>query len=170
MKQLLLTRFLCLVAITGAFSCNTATTDDSKIDANTKTSDFSLPAVKDSIKASNDLFVASIVKGDSASFSNIYTSDGKIMAPNSPAITGTDGIKGFAGEIFRTGIKNIKLETSDVWGTEEMVIEEGTYTMGDDKGKTLDKGKYISVWKKENGKWKLFRDISNSDMPVSGSH
>jgi len=27
-------------------------------------------------------------------------------------------------------------------------------------------GKYLVLWKKENGKWKLHRDISNSDLPV----
>jgi ketosteroid isomerase-like protein len=30
----------------------------------------------------------------------------------------------------------------------------------------LCKGKYIVLWKKENGKWKLHRDISNSDLPA----
>jgi ketosteroid isomerase-like protein len=34
-------------------------------------------------------------------------------------------------------------------------------------GTIADKGKYIVVWKKEDGKWKLHRDLSNSDLPVA---
>lgn len=37
----------------------------------------------------------------------------------------------------------------------------------DKDGKQLDKGKYIVLWKKEEGKWKLFRDCYNSDLPLS---
>ena len=52
-----------------------------------------------------------------------------------------------------------------VWGTEELVTEVGSYTMTDKAGKEIDKGKYIDLWKMEDGKWKLHRDIFNSDMP-----
>ena len=31
-----------------------------------------------------------------------------------------------------------------------------------DGTKTVDKGNYIVVWKKDDGKWKIFRDIWNS--------
>ncbi len=34
-----------------------------------------------------------------------------------------------------------------------------------DGSKNVDKGKYIVVWKKENGDWKVWRDIWNSDNP-----
>ena len=35
--------------------------------------------------------------------------------------------------------------------------------MTDKSGKEIDKGKYIVLWKMEDGKWKLHRDIFNSD-------
>ena len=46
-----------------------------------------------------------------------------------------------------------------------MVSEVGSYSMTDKSGKEIDKGKYIVLWKMEDGKWKLHRDIFNSDMP-----
>jgi ketosteroid isomerase-like protein len=33
--------------------------------------------------------------------------------------------------------------------------------------KSLDKGKYVAVWKKENGTWKMYRDIWNSNMSAA---
>ena len=32
--------------------------------------------------------------------------------------------------------------------------------------KIADKGKYIVIWKKEDGKWKIHRDLSNTDLPA----
>jgi hypothetical protein len=31
----------------------------------------------------------------------------------------------------------------------------------------LDQGKYIVIWKREKGQWKLHRDIFNSSVPAS---
>jgi len=54
-------------------------------------------------------------------------------------------------------------KTIDVWGNGDLLAEEGTASLFDQKGTELDHAKYLVVWKKENGQWKLFRDIWNSD-------
>ena len=140
---------------------------DSKIGAS---SSFNKEAVRDSIEATNVVFVDAMMKGDSIKGADNYTSDAKIMGPNMPAVTGRDGIVGFAGEFSRMGVKDFKLNIVEIWGNEDMVIEEGTYNMNDDKGNSVDKGKYIAIWKQENGKWKIFRDIFNSDNQMPGGH
>jgi ketosteroid isomerase-like protein len=38
------------------------------------------------------------------------------------------------------------------------VVETGNYEM-DDSTKTVDKGNYMVVWKKDGDKWKIFRDM-----------
>jgi len=48
-------------------------------------------------------------------------------------------------------------------------VEEGEYTFMGEDGEQLDKGKYIVLWKMEDGKWKLFRDCYNSDLPIPSS-
>ena len=63
------------------------------------------------------------------------------------------------------GVRNIKITTEEVSGGSEAVAEIGTYEMFGDKNVSLDKGKFIVVWKQENGKWKMHRDVWNSDMP-----
>ena len=52
----------------------------------------------------------------------------------------------------------------NIYGTEDLIVEEGDLTLfvGDN---TVAEEKYIVVWKKEDGKWKLFRDIFNSNLP-----
>jgi ketosteroid isomerase-like protein len=104
-------------------------------------------------------------KGDSTGFASFYCTDAKIMAPDGPAVVGRDAIKSTIGYFYNIGLTGMELKTLDVWGSEAIVAEEGTvvFTMKD--GKEYDHGKYIVLWKMEDGKWKLFRDIFNTDIP-----
>jgi ketosteroid isomerase-like protein len=50
-----------------------------------------------------------------------------------------------------------------------MAVDLGTYHVefpGPDGTMLSDDGKYSVVWVKENGEWKVFADIFNSDMPL----
>jgi hypothetical protein len=44
--------------------------------------------------------------------------------------------------------------------------EVGKYRITGEGGKLLDTGKYVVVWKREQGQWKLHRDIWNTSMPL----
>ena len=39
------------------------------------------------------------------------------------------------------------------------MIELGDYEERNDKNELKNSGKYLVVWKQENGKWKIYRDI-----------
>ena len=52
--------------------------------------------------------------------------------------------------------------TTDLQGDENFLIETGTYEIKDANKKLADRGKYVIVWKKQNGEWKLYRDIGAS--------
>ena len=80
-------------------------------------------------------------------------------------MTGTAAITGFFSGGYALGIRNGKLTTEEVMGGPEVVSESGKYIISDSAGKTMDEGKYMVLWKQENGKWKMYRDIWNSDLP-----
>jgi ketosteroid isomerase-like protein len=61
------------------------------------------------------------------------------------------------------------LPIGNIYGNESLVVEEGTYNFPDGKGGSFDKGKFIALWKQEGGKWKLYREIWNTDMPPSST-
>ncbi len=67
------------------------------------------------------------------------------------------------------GIKDIKITTDDVIGNGDVLGETGKYEMYADNNKLVDKGKYVVLWKMENGEWKLYRDIWNTSMPAAPS-
>ena len=78
---------------------------------------------------------------------------------------GQEGVRAFAGASTNLGVKALTLTSTDVYGDSSMVVEEGTYTTDYGNGKAPEKGKYLVVWKPENGQWKMYRDIFNSDAP-----
>ena len=49
-----------------------------------------------------------------------------------------------------------------------MAYEIGTYTMGLDApgGRVEDEGKYVVVWTRVGGDWKVAADIFNSNRPA----
>lgn len=127
---------------------------------------FDLAAVKKSIEEANASFGGFVSKMDSVGLAGLYTSDAKLMAPNMSAASGRSNIQSaFAGMFSVIGQVGLTLTASEISGTEELVNEVGVYSMTDKDGKEFDKGKYIVLWKMEDGKWKLHRDIWNSDNP-----
>lgn len=126
---------------------------------------FSLDSVKTAIAASNKAYGECFAKGDSTAFAASYTSDGCLYAPNMPQLCGPGAITAFFNGGYQQGIRNIKLTTEEVSGTKDAVIEIGKYELFADKAVSIDKGKYIVTWKEENGKWKMHRDIFNSNNP-----
>ena len=122
--------------------------------------------LKQEIEAANDEWMGYISKGDSVGFANFYTADGKLMFANAPAIVGHKAIQSATRGIINSGIAKADFRATEVWGMGDMATEEGEYSLSDKAGTQVDKGKYIVVWKKEAGKWKPFRDIANSDLPL----
>jgi len=125
-----------------------------------------LDSVKAAIAASNQLYNESFAKGDSAMFIERYTSDAVLMAPNMPAFNGSAAIAGFyKAALTQMGVKGIALTTSDLYAEGDYATEQGTYELMGADNKSIDKGKFLVVWKKTDAGWKMYRDCFNSDNP-----
>ena len=126
---------------------------------------FSLDSAKAAIAASNKVFGGCFASGDSTTFANCYTNNACINATNMPRMCGTQAITAFFNGGRKMGINNIVITTEEVMGGKEAVVETGKYEMFVGDKISAEKGKFIVVWKEENGKWKMHRDIWNSDAP-----
>jgi ketosteroid isomerase-like protein len=127
---------------------------------------FSLDSVKAAIAASNKMYGESLAKNDSATFIGSYTADAVLMPPNMPAMSGSAGIAAFFRASYNMGMRGLEITTTELIGGADGVSEIGTFALKDGAGNTLDKGKFIVVWKNDNGTWKMHRDIFNSDAPA----
>jgi ketosteroid isomerase-like protein len=131
-----------------------------------KTNDLSV--AKDSIIAVNKKFALLLSKGDSVGLiENCYTKDAVFMNANSPSTIGRKALIAMASTLIKSGVTGVKNTTKEVWGDENTITEEGTFELSLTNGTLVDRGKYICLWKKEDGKWKVHRDCSNSDLPIA---
>ncbi len=89
------------------------------------------------------------------------------MPPNSGVVKGVPKLKALFKSFWEAGDTVIKLDTVEVEGFGDMAYERSDSTHFPARPiKVSDQGKYIVVWKKVRGQWKLHRDIFNSSMPV----
>jgi len=123
--------------------------------------------IHDAIMAANGRFMDAFSRGDTEGLASLYTDEGQVLPPGNEVITGKGGIQGFWQAVVEKGIKSAKLETLELNEYTDTAVEVGKYTMGG-KGQVLDQGKYIVIWKRKDGQWKLHRDIWNTSMPAQG--
>lgn len=122
--------------------------------------------IRDGIAAANTDFMNTFNRGDSVGMGNLYTENGQLLPPNSDFVTGQSAISAFWQGAMDMGIKTAKLETVELEGLADAAFEVGKYTLGGEEGQVIDSGKFVVVWKRQGGKWKLHRDIWNSSMPA----
>jgi ketosteroid isomerase-like protein len=155
-----------IVFMTACEQHETATTaDKDNRDTATATASFDLSNARQWIESDNAKFVEEVKRGDSNALAAHYASDGMLMFDNSEPFKGT-GIASAWGGAIRMGMKDLKITTEDLTGGPDVLAETGMYEMYGANNKLLDKGKYVVVWKRDNGGWKIYRDIGNSNMPM----
>jgi ketosteroid isomerase-like protein len=104
--------------------------------------------------------------GDSVALASHYWPDAEMLFANMEPIRGKDILPAW-GSMTRMGVTDFTFATSDISGDAEFIIETGQYEMKDAKHTLVDRGKYVVVWQRRNGQWKLFRDIGNTSMPAA---
>ena len=118
------------------------------------------------IRHANDEFEAAFERSDAAAIANLYTPNGLLLPTGMNAIQGSAGIEAFWQGAMEMGIKRVKLDSQDVEELTDTAIELGHYTLFGPNDQLLDQGKYLVVWKEQQGQWKLYQDIWNSSMPA----
>ena len=108
-----------------------------------------------------------IKRGDAAGVAAIFTTDAKVMVQGLPTVTGRDAIQKFWQAGFRGGfIKKIRFAPSDFTGdARDLLVETGTFATLEENGNEKEQSRYLIVWKREEGQWRIHRDVINSEPP-----
>ncbi|MGE5106959.1 MAG: YybH family protein [Sphingobacteriales bacterium] len=133
---------------------------------NVKKDTIDVKKAKAFIDSINLKFTEQIKNGDSAALASHYWPDAELLLDNSEPVKGKDILTAW-GSIVRMGIKDMTFTTTDITVSGNLLVETGSYEMKDAKQTLIDKGKYIVVWKQQNGELKLFRDIGCTSLPAA---
>lgn len=103
-------------------------------------------------------------RGDRESYVNRFSKDALYMPPNMETVVGKDDIRNFVNSF-----PQIKLhyEVAEIMGSASYAYVRGAFEVTDSTDALVDKGKFLSVWKKfPDEKWLLTHDIFSSDLPL----
>jgi ketosteroid isomerase-like protein len=153
-----MTKLIFLLLSAGIIACQ------SKEPATTAKSTFSIDSAKAHIIKMNESYSERFTTSDSAFYVTRYCADAEVYSPGVPAVKGRESIRKFFYNDGKNTEAKIELPAGNFYGNEDLVVEEGTYNFPDGKGGSVDKGKFIALWKKEDGTWKLYREIWNTDI------
>jgi uncharacterized protein (TIGR02246 family) len=116
------------------------------------------------IRSVNQNFETNFASGDAQGMASLYTSDGLLLPPGAGTQKGPNAIQNFWQMVMDMGIKGAHLETLEIEQEGETAIEMGQYELSGAEGQRMDQGKYIVIWKRQEGQWKLHKDIWNTSI------
>jgi ketosteroid isomerase-like protein len=146
-------------------SCDKKNFSKSAINKN-KIAEFDLNAAKVIIQEKTKQFTEAHITKDTAFLNNSFTEDAKIFPPNSDIVVGQKAIAQLNYDWVNYGIHEFKEETLSFYGNEDYLIDEGSYYLRYGAENTIDKGKYINIWKNIEGEWKIYSNIWNTNLPI----
>ena len=128
--------------------------------ATTMTQD--LAAVRRGIEETNRRFEGAFAGGDPASaMREVYTADARVLPPDAEMVRGRDSIAQFwTAAAQQLGVQRVQLETMELEPMGDHAYEIGRATLTLAGGQQVT-GKYVVIWRQEDGRWKLHVDIWN---------
>lgn len=100
---------------------------------------------------------------------SLYADDAVVNVPGAAPSRGKAAIREAytkeMGSFAAAGLSQTSSPTGEFGVSGDLGYEMNTFTVTDKSGKTVDKGKYVSVFARKDGKWLIIQDIWNSDTP-----
>jgi uncharacterized protein (TIGR02246 family) len=116
--------------------------------------------VRAAVEAGNRAFIAAFLRGDPDAVASLYTEQAQVIAPGSEVASGRAAIASFWRGVIESGVKDVALETQAVEAVGDLAYETGRVRLVAADG-AVTVQRYVVVWKREGGRWKLHRDIWN---------
>jgi len=137
--------------------------------AHAQTAEVDTRAEAEKISELSDAWQKAVATRNIDACTTFYAPDAVEMLANAPIVEGSEAIyEWFADWIFDTTVTNtFQSDVIEVASSGDLAYERGTwhFVMDTEEGPIEDYGKYVVVWKKIDGDWKVIIDISNSDLP-----
>jgi ketosteroid isomerase-like protein len=101
--------------------------------------------------------------GDANYVLNMHSKDAILFLRNGTEVVGISSLKPFYEKVASTGIDIKSIPTTIELLSEDVIYEVGTFTSTSKTG-IQNSSKYINIWKKVDGDWKLFKAIDQAKL------
>jgi ketosteroid isomerase-like protein len=130
-------------------------------------------AEANAIRNLEDQWTVALQKSDTDKIISFFNTDAVAMKPNTPISIGLQAIRkeresSFTDTTMLYKTYSSKIDTIEVSASGDLAYVRGTdrITTKIPNGLVDDMGKWVDIWKKINGEWKVVVNIWNSDMPL----
>jgi ketosteroid isomerase-like protein len=122
-------------------------------------------SAREAIPAANRIFAEAHLRGDAAAIAAQYTEDAQLLWEDREIIQGRAAIeaewrKDMGGPGRKAILTNLEIEEHGDWA-----YETSRFLVIAPNGTTVYDGKYICIWKRVHGEWRIHRDIGNKNAP-----
>ena len=117
--------------------------------------------IKMTIDTNSKAMQEAIKNGDLQTFADYYAEDAMLKISGHPEITGRDAIMKSHKELTDQKME-MNIESQEMYSGDGYVTELGKYQILSPDGQMVDDGTYMTLWKKIDGKWLIYRDVVSS--------
>ncbi len=114
------------------------------------------------LETTNDQFLKSFNSGNLDGVKAIYLDSACSVPAASSEICGSENIKNYFGELYKSGFRFSDFKSTSVSVTDSVAIDKGTWA-GKANGQKIS-GTYLTQWRLKNGSWKIENESSNVEF------
>jgi uncharacterized protein (TIGR02246 family) len=123
--------------------------------------------IKAEIDAANAKFVAAFNKGDAAGIAQLYTENATALPPGAPIAKGRAAIQAVWQGAIQAGVQDLSVKALQVDQFGNAAREIGQFSLDQPNAQKQTEhveGKYVVLWRRIGGGWKLDTDIWNTNQ------
>ena len=121
------------------------------------------------IKAAHRAFAEAAVRHDLDGMASVFAVDAIIMPPGAEMVKGRDAILQHWKGALDGGLSDLEINPTSIQVIGDMAVEIGHATLSMapvGAATTTTNVKYIEIWKKVRGHWRVFRGMWNARSPA----
>ncbi len=124
-------------------------------------------SVEEMIRKTGDTWARNWNARDVEKLVAAYAEDAVYLPPHHAAVHGREAIREYLKSPLAHGVTDLHFDVTYIKHLGDLAYDVGRYTMSvpHDGSKRQDQGKYLTVWRREKGEWKIVADSWSSDLP-----
>jgi ketosteroid isomerase-like protein len=122
--------------------------------------------IRNQITQKSEAYFQAFVNGDPSLHIKNHAEGCWILPSEGPAHCGPDAATDFFKKTYHQGVRKGKLIINEIYGeTEDFITEEGFYQFLNSMNHVLENGIYLTIWKKTENGWKIYRHSFHNHNP-----
>ena len=101
----------------------------------------------------------------------LYAGDAIVMPPDAPSVSGDAALRSFLAdemaEAKKSGITIVLTGDDEADTSGDLGWHRGTFKVVGAGGASLGTGKFLEIWQRQQGQWRITRDIWNNDAAAA---